>query len=211
MPDINFFLHYPLSSICMKQPHLRRFLIVSQIFTSELVLLAMIGAVMNIFDSPQRTNNAGFTNYEPKQLLPGFIAWILTQIFTIPIFYLNATTLKSKTRVGYITIPICLLFITLSVASIIIMTIKYCYEYTQYWIISFLIFFFIDLFIFHVIYSIIASKCIKPDERDLTIKEIYTSKNSMKNNSTYLQESPSIIVQEENKNHESYYDIINEE
>ena len=205
-----FILYYPLSAIFIKQPLLRRFIIISQLFASELFLLATIGAFINYFNDPKQQNNAEFIDYDPKQIIIGAVAWSITQLFSIPIFILNAVELKRKIKTSYITIPVCIIANLLSVFAIAFMTSVYCYGFTQYWITSFLIFSIIDIFIFQVIYSFLGARFILSDMTENKDSEIKDSKDDSKHNTTYVEESVEKVDYEINED-ESHYEIIVEE
>ena len=163
-----FFLDYPFTSMFIKQPGYRRSIIATQLFTCELLMLTLIGAFMEHFDSPTTGNNASFLDYYGWQLSRGAAAWALTQVFTIPIFILNAYTIHGH-RTDYITNSVCFIIILISFGAVIAMTVSYCYGYTEYWIVNFLIFLLLDLFTLQIIYAILTSIFIKmPSEYNNT-------------------------------------------
>lgn len=172
MPYANFMflLHYPLTSICFKQPRPRRPTLTLQLFTCELLMLALIGAFHNHFDSATQDYEAKFDDYYGRQLSRGAAGWALTQVFTVPIFFLNAFTASGK-KYYYITIPACIVISVLSFIAVVVMTTQYCAGYTTYWMANFLIFLLFDLVTLQVIYSLIISKILpgKEEKADATI------------------------------------------
>lgn len=166
----SFLLLYPLTTIFIQQPKSRRAVLAMQILTSELLMLTLIGAFTNHFDGPESKTDNGFDNYYGFQLSRGAAAWALTQAFTIPIFILNAYTLKGKSY-HMITIPVCI-FITLGCfCGLVVMTHYYCLGWTEYWIANWLIFLLFDIATLEIIYALTLSCFIKIDSYQTTEKD----------------------------------------
>jgi len=153
-------LLYPLTSLFYKQALTRRTVIAIQILTSELWMLTLIGAFHHHWDNTNDDTDNNFDDFYGRQLRRGAAGWALTQLFTIPVFILNAFMLNSK-KTHYISLPICAFFIVGSFIGIIVMTVNYCKGWTEYWISNWLIFFFLDLLTLEVIYALILSLFIK--------------------------------------------------
>ena len=159
--SINKFLAlYPLSSLFFRQPMMRRAVILIQILTSELLMLALIGAFHNHWDETNDESDNSFSNYYGRQLRRGAAGWALTQAFTIPIFVLNAFMLTYK-KYHYVTLPACAFFIVGSFVGIIVMTVYYCKPWTEYWIANWLIFLLFDIATLEIIYALILSYLVK--------------------------------------------------
>ncbi|OMJ65500.1 hypothetical protein SteCoe_38105 [Stentor coeruleus] len=171
----SFLLLYPLTSVFIQQAKLRRAVVLMQILTSELLMLTLIGAFHNHFDSPEDKTDNDFDNYYGFQLSRGAAAWALTQAFTIPIFILNAFILKGKPYY-LITIPVCIFITVGCFCGLIVMTVFYCLGWTEYWITNWLIFLLFDIATLEIIYSLVLSLFIKVDAYTPTEKDSPTSK-----------------------------------
>lgn len=150
---------HPLSGIFMKQPNYRRALLCMYIASTELLLLAIIGAIYGYYDTPTTHYNRSFDDYKNKEVYKGATAWALTQILGIPLFFL---TFKVGEDAKFIKISaiFSLILMVLCTGAIIGMTVKYCLGYFVYWIINFMIFILFDLFFSQVICSFICVKLI---------------------------------------------------
>ncbi|OMJ71604.1 hypothetical protein SteCoe_30139 [Stentor coeruleus] len=156
-PLNKFLVIYPISSMFLNQNTLRKAAVMMQFFTSELFLLALIGAFMYYFDSPSEYTTYKFEKYTSYQLSGGAISWALCQIYTLPVFYLNSLGLwNSRFKFIYaLTISISI-FITICCSiGVIIMTMTYCGGWTELWTITFLIFTLFDWVSLEIIYSFI--------------------------------------------------------
>ncbi|OMJ66078.1 hypothetical protein SteCoe_37208 [Stentor coeruleus] len=172
----SFLLLYPLTSVFIQQAKLRRAVVLMQILTSELLMLTLIGAFHNHFDSPEDKTDNDFDNYYGFQLSRGAAAWALTQAFTIPIFILNAFILKGKPYY-LITIPVCIFITVGCFCGLIVMTVFYCLGWTEYWITNWLIFLLFDIATLEIIYSLVFSLFIKVDAYVPTEKDSPTNKS----------------------------------
>ncbi|OMJ67594.1 hypothetical protein SteCoe_35200 [Stentor coeruleus] len=173
----SFLLLYPLTSVHIQQSKSRRAVITMQILTSELLMLTLIGAFHNHFDSPEDKTDNDFDNYYGFQLSRGAAAWALTQAFTIPIFILNAFILKGKPYY-LITIPVCIFITVGCFCGLIVMTVFYCLGWTEYWITNWLIFLLFDIATLEIIYALVFSLFIKVDTYEPTRKDSPTNKSN---------------------------------
>lgn len=153
----NFLAICPLTSIFLPQKCLRRTAILLQILASEMLLLTIIGGLMYYFDSPEDKTSYTFDKYYGFQLSRGAIAWTLCQVYTLPIFILNSLAFRYKNlKFPYIVTIITSIVIAFGcLAGIIVMTLKYCGGWTEFWIVNFLIFTLFDWATLEMIYSII--------------------------------------------------------
>ncbi|OMJ65579.1 hypothetical protein SteCoe_37963 [Stentor coeruleus] len=156
-PLNRFLAIYPISSMFLPQSTLRKTTVMMQFFTSELLLLTLIGAFMIYFDSPSDYNTFSFDKYYINQLSRGVIAWALCQIYIILMFCLNCLVIQnSRFKFAYaLAITISIIIIIGCIGGVIAMTIKYCGGWTNLWTITFLIFTLFEWTIVDVIYSFI--------------------------------------------------------
>jgi hypothetical protein len=177
-PNVNsFLLLYPLTSLFFKQNMMRRSVIIIQILTTELLMLALIGAFHYHWDETNDDSDNSFSNFYGRQLRRGAAGWALTQAFTIPIFLLNGYMLEGK-KYHYITLPVCLFFILGSFVGIIVMTVYYCKAWTEYWITNWLIFLLFDIATLEILYALILSSFIKISQPKEEIGRVENKKRS---------------------------------
>lgn len=156
----NFFLIHPFLSLFFRQPRKRRILVSIQLFTSELLMLTLIGAIYAYYDSPTERYEKNFTDYYARQLYKGGTGWALAQFGILPIFYLNFYSLGYPGLTKY-TVITCIVLTVLSFGAIVGMTVKYCIGYSVYWTANFLIFVLFDLCLMQIIYTAFAI-CLMP-------------------------------------------------
>lgn len=155
-PHLKFtpWLIHLFSSLFFKQPNKRRLLLCLSIFTCELIMLTVIGAVYAYYDSPLEHYEREFTDYYGRQLYKGGTGWALAQGGIIPIFFLAFYAIGSK-DIAKICFWTCIALNFLCFGAIVGMTIKYCIGYSVYWTANFLIFILFDLIIMQPIYTVI--------------------------------------------------------
>ena len=155
------FLHiHPFIAIFIRQPRNRRILISLQLFTAELLMLTLIGAIYAYYDSPIERYEKSFTDYYARQLYKGGTGWALAQAGIIPIFFLSFYSIGYSELRKY-TVTICIILTVLCFGAIVGMTIKYCIGYSVYWTANFLIFILFDIILMQFIYTLIAI-CLMP-------------------------------------------------
>ena len=150
-------LVYPLTGLFFKQPNPLRVALITQLLTCELLLLALIGAFHQHFDDPTKPNDFTFADYYGSQMSRGAAAWALCQVFTIPIYFINAYNVYKKKKLHYITLPICIIMSLLCFGAIVAMTTQYCAGITKFWIVNFLIFLLLDITTLEIIYALITT------------------------------------------------------
>lgn len=155
-PHLKFapWLIHLFSSLFFTQPNRRRLLLCLSIFTCELIMLTVIGAVYAYYDSPLEHYEREFTDYYGRQLYKGGTGWALAQGGIIPIFFLAFYAIGSK-DIAKICFWTCVALNFLCFGAIVGMTIKYCIGYSVYWTANFLIFILFDLIIMQPIYTVI--------------------------------------------------------
>ncbi|OMJ69112.1 hypothetical protein SteCoe_33249 [Stentor coeruleus] len=207
-PSVNnsFLLLYPLTSVFIQQAKSRRAVIVIQILTSEILMLTLIGAFHNYFDSPEDKTDNVFDNYYGFQLSRGAAAWALTQAFTIPIFILNAFILKGKPYY-LITIPVCIFITVGCFCGLIVMTVFYCLGWTEYWIANWLIFLLFDIATLEFIYALVFSRFIKVNAYEAVSKDssVKTPNDSQKDDLSTRRQPE---VQEDSDDYEIIADQV---
>ena len=108
----------------------------------------------------------------------------MCQVFTIPIYFINAYNAHKNQKLHYITIPVCIVITLLCFGAVFAMTTQYCAGITTYWIINFLIFLLLDIATLQIIYALIITYLLH--RRFITHKPIEISSGS--------------CLEEENKN-----------
>ena len=177
-------LVYPLTGLFFKQPNPFRAALVTQLLTCELLMLALIGASHQYFDNPTEPNNFTFADYYLSQMSRGAAAWALCQVFTFPIYFINAYNVHKSQKLHYITIPVCIIITFLCFGAIVAMTTQYCAGITIYWIINFLIFLLLDLATLQIIYALIITYLLQRrfiTPRSIQISSVVCSEEESKN------------------------------
>ncbi|OMJ73257.1 hypothetical protein SteCoe_28099 [Stentor coeruleus] len=159
------FLIHTLTSLFYKQPKKRRLLLCLTIFTSELIMLTIIGGIYAYYDSPTERYNKVFEDYYGRLLYKGATGWALAQAGIIPIFFLTFYSIGNKNIVKA-NIAVCVIMIFLCFGAIVGMTVKYCIGYSIYWTANFLIFILFDVLVMQPIYTIICYYLMTKDIRD---------------------------------------------
>ncbi|OMJ82464.1 hypothetical protein SteCoe_16808 [Stentor coeruleus] len=155
-PHLKFvpWLIHLFSSLFFTQPNKRRLLLCLSIFTCELIMLTVIGAVYAYYDSPLVHYERDFTDYYGRQLYKGGTGWALAQGGIIPVFFLAFFSIGRK-DIAKICFWTCVALNFLCFGAIVGMTIKYCIGYSVYWTANFLIFILFDLIVMQPIYTAI--------------------------------------------------------
>ncbi|OMJ93412.1 hypothetical protein SteCoe_3658 [Stentor coeruleus] len=147
-------LIHPLTSFFFKQPDLRRTLLCIQVFSSELLIISIIGAVYHVFDTPETMYEEKMSDYNEKEIYKGAMGWGISQIFIIPIFFLNWRYINNR-KVVKSSIGICAVVIISCFGGVSYMTYKYCIGFSYFWAANFMIFWVFDLVTAQIIYTII--------------------------------------------------------
>ena len=155
-----FLLIHPFIAIFIRQPRNRRILIALQLFTAELLMLTLIGAIYAYYDSPIERYEKSFTDYYARQLYKGGTGWALAQAGIIPIFFLSFYSIGYSELRKY-TVTVCIIITVLCFGAIVGMTIKYCIGYSVYWTANFLIYVLFDVVLMQFIYTLVAI-CLMP-------------------------------------------------
>lgn len=155
-PTVKFvpFLIHTLTSLFFRQPKRRRLLLCLSIFTSELIMLTIIGGIYAYYDSPTERYNKVFEDYYGRLLYKGATGWALAQAGIIPIFFLTFYSIGNQNIVKA-DIAVCVVMIFLCFGAIVGMTVKYCIGYSIYWTANFLIFILFDVLVMQPIYTLI--------------------------------------------------------
>lgn len=147
-------LIHPLTSFFFKQPDLRRTLLCIQVFSSELLIISTIGAVYQVFNKPENMYKQKMSDYDEKEIYKGAMGWGISQIFIIPIFFLNWWYINNRKVVKW-SIGICIIVIIVCFAGVSYMTNRYCIGFSYFWAANFMIFWVFDLITAQLIYTII--------------------------------------------------------
>lgn len=162
-------VYHPLLSICVKQPH-RRIIGCLQVTSVLLSELAAIGALNLIFHEEFSNTSNGFTGFTIEQFKIGVIGICISQGISLLLVLLNQVDPKRRTC-RTISFAISCFIILASSAAVVFMTAEFCNQYSQYWIINFLLILPIELFIFQSILWLVNSCIFKKK-----VEERYTDK-----------------------------------
>lgn len=146
---------HPITGMFIKQPNYRRSLISMQFAAVNLLLLLIIAAVYEKYDTPTKSYSNNFDDFFNEEIFKGLFAWGICQAFQIPLFYLN-TRAGESTKYMKIGALASFLLMTFSTAGIIGMTVNSCLGCFNYWIYNFVFFFIADFIFAQVIYSFIS-------------------------------------------------------
>ncbi|OMJ84005.1 hypothetical protein SteCoe_14995 [Stentor coeruleus] len=176
-------LIYPLSSIFIKQPHLRRLLLCSQLFASEITIFALIGAVYAYKNNYNQTYDKKFVAYDLKEFTIGAAGWAIAQIGIAPLFFTSFYYI-GKRKIVFFNILLCTILVILAFGAIIGMALIYDPGYSNHWTANFLVFTAIDQVVTEAIYTHICYK-IMPLSIKMLIKEERENRSDNKNISNH--------------------------
>ena len=143
-----FILLYPLTSLMINQDNSWRFLMMNQLCTSNLFLMALIGGCYNYFFN----FSIGYQGFL-LQLIP----LAILQIITISILLINFEYLKHP-KVYFYSIGLCLIFSVISLCAILFISFQATNDIGLEWLISFIVLMVVEMFILLPFYSFILSK-----------------------------------------------------
>ncbi|OMJ70773.1 hypothetical protein SteCoe_31168 [Stentor coeruleus] len=135
----NKYIVYPIANLFIRQSNGKRISSVMYLFFTYIVMLCLIGLISQIFKSPIDDNYSKYKIFTISDIYSGVIGWILTQLFSIPIYFFLFNDKVSLKCIKIVRI-IAIIISFLCVISIIIMTVFYCRQFTFCWIINFFIF-----------------------------------------------------------------------
>ena len=125
-------------------------MIAMQLSMDFLLLLAMTGAFLDYFQSPDtKTGHSA----KSSDLGSGATAFTLCQVIDVPIFLMISYTKDAGKMINYCLISVCGILVSFAVGAIIAMTVNYCAEFTVVWIMNFCVFLAVEVLILHPIYA----------------------------------------------------------
>jgi hypothetical protein len=190
------FIHiYPFTSIFIQQPRYRRVLISLQMFSAELLTLAMIGESYFFYHSRIKRYGQNIFDYYPKQLHLRLAPWSVAQAGSFLIFFMNFYSIGyAKLRIIFIFL--CIGFITLCLISIIKVSLMNFNVFWVDWTGDFLIFLVIDVILIQSFYTFVAMFVISEK-----IKNIMDYDNKMREEKTNKEnfDSERIVVENDDK------------
>ncbi|OMJ71594.1 hypothetical protein SteCoe_30141 [Stentor coeruleus] len=149
-----FLSSYPLVSIFLRNEKGKEFKMVLQLFCPHLLLLCVIGIIEMIMIDDEKLNDNQYGNFKVGNVVPGIIAFIITQSVIIPIYYINIIR-ENSTCINFIIQSLMGLIIITGFVGSAIMNSKFCNGFSLFWTINYLIFA-ICHFIIELAYAMVA-------------------------------------------------------
>ena len=144
-----FVMIYPLTSLMIPQEKPWRFLMATQLVTTEMTLLALSGGLLKYI---VRENTLNFA-----LIIKGSISLALTQAFTISCMLINFASLNHL-KMHYFSFALCFILSGCSISIIVFMLLQGVSDYIGIWISCFMLYMLVDVFILQVIYSYCMSR-----------------------------------------------------
>jgi len=155
--DLSILKNHLTLSLLIPQKSFTRVINVIHLATVLLLELAIVGAMYDR-DNPTSGNHGSFSyhasNYSAEDLINMVVGLLLGQFVSALLLGLSFGILRS-TLFKAIFLIICGILISLSIASIVVMTVDYSAETSTYWIIGFIIVLPFDFFVFQSIFAVI--------------------------------------------------------
>ena len=147
----NFYVIYPITSLMVNQPRPWRFLIMTQLLTNELLLMALVGAFYQYFEDEVILDATGII----RQTIPLGVG----QVFSVIMFTINFKFFK---HLYYCSIAFCFCIALSSAAAIFMISLQANSKVASYWLSTYCCLLVCDMFVVQAIYSVILSKILKP-------------------------------------------------
>lgn len=149
-----FLSSYPLVSIFLRNEKGKEFRMVLQLFCPQLLLLCATGVLEIIMTNVDEITDEEYVTFKIGNIVPGIIAFIITESLVIPFYYVNIIR-ENSTCINFITQSLMGMTIIASFIGASIMNNKFCSNFSLFWTINYLIFA-VCHFIIEIAYAMVA-------------------------------------------------------
>jgi hypothetical protein len=149
-----FLSSYPLVSVCLRNEKGREFRIVLQLFCPQLLLLCVTGVLVMMMINVDDIDNEKYENFKAEDIVPGIIAFIITESLVIPFYYVNVIR-ENSSCVNCIIQSLMGFTIVASFIGSSVMNNRFCNTFSLHWTINYLIFA-VCHFVIEIAYAMVA-------------------------------------------------------